>query len=464
MPVHRSLLLWEGEDYWYEDAYLLALDHWLHRYGISRAYTALTEDQYSGNTTLTVSGDSESHPNACVRDDRTGLVWNKAPSSAVGPYTNGLLYWDDHCVQLAHATPTTPFSAGAIVTQDVTGAQGVIRTVDETADRLALYNVTGTFNHTNDINDDAGGGPAAVTGSRIGAKKDIWSYARAARMAGLSGHYDWRIPNIFELISIMIYNATKGNASPDTTFFTMPAVLSDYVWSSTHDNDWQAFVARFSNGSIFFGGGGTKSNSLNYAYLVRGPLLDEALPCRLPSTGQTVMSDAHFPDDGFFRIGVERAFTVLDSGQYQYDSAWTANGDPGPSAIANACVRDENTGLMWSKETTPYACAWKDTSGKRADVFEHLRLANSKGLGGHRDWRIPTAFEAMSIIDLDEFRAFDAYFSNPTNSFWTVTPRPDSPSTIVFRYTGGLIGGGENRFSASRYVRFVRGGSKDEDL
>lgn len=84
MAEHRSLLLTEGEDYWWEDDYQIGLDQGYYQYGISRSYTALTEDQYSGTTSISVAGNAESHTNNCVKDERTGLMWNKAPSSAVG--------------------------------------------------------------------------------------------------------------------------------------------------------------------------------------------------------------------------------------------------------------------------------------------------------------------------------------------------------------------------------------------
>jgi len=463
MPEHTSLLLSEGETYWFEDDYLIALDHGYYRYGISRSYTALTEDQYSGNTTITVAGDSETHVNACVQDERTGLMWNKAPSSAVGPATDGRLYWDDHCVQIQHDGANGGWAKNEKVTQAVSGATGIVRQTYETGNRLTLYNVTGTFDTTNTISGDVSGGPDTPSSIRVGAKKDIWSYVRAANMAALGGHRDWRIPNVFEMLSIMNYSTTNGNAHPDSAYFTLISPASNYIYTSTHYGGYQAFIIRPANGSTPWGATGEKAHVSGHTYLVRGPDITESRPCLLPSTGQVVTAESQFADDGFYRKGITREFEALNDGQYKGDNFWVPNAIGIARFFSNNCVLDKLTGLMWTKERTDDLVNWRDISGNRNDVYENLRLANLAKLGGHDDWRIPTIFEAISIIDLNSFVPFSTYFHGGV--FWTATPRPDSPTNNVFRYTGGLIGSGASRTTTNTaYIRFVRGGSTDEDL
>jgi hypothetical protein len=59
----------------------------------------------------------------------------------------------------------------------------------------------------------------------------IFPYCAAANAAQLAGYSDWRIPNVYELMSIASYLPTLATSVPNTTAFpSWPATL---VWSST---------------------------------------------------------------------------------------------------------------------------------------------------------------------------------------------------------------------------------------
>jgi len=57
----------------------------------------------------------------------------------------------------------------------------------------------------------------------------IFAYVTAANAALLAGHNDWRVPNFFELLSIMDFEAPSS--MPDST--TFPAWPTVSIWSAT---------------------------------------------------------------------------------------------------------------------------------------------------------------------------------------------------------------------------------------
>jgi hypothetical protein len=62
-----------------------------------------------------------------------------------------------------------------------------------------------------------------------GQEYDIFAYCAAANAASLGGQTDWRIPNVFELLSLVDYAATSSR--PDTTAFPKVSYSAPH-WSS----------------------------------------------------------------------------------------------------------------------------------------------------------------------------------------------------------------------------------------
>ena len=63
------------------------------RKGTPKVYTVLTTGQFAGNTNITINAKTDAHANACVLDNKTGLMWSRTYSATVGPTNNGLLPW-----------------------------------------------------------------------------------------------------------------------------------------------------------------------------------------------------------------------------------------------------------------------------------------------------------------------------------------------------------------------------------
>lgn len=63
--------------------------------GVSPSYTILTTGQYSGTSQFSMPpGTDEAISQACVEDNRTGLMWMRDCPTGLGPAANGLIPWD----------------------------------------------------------------------------------------------------------------------------------------------------------------------------------------------------------------------------------------------------------------------------------------------------------------------------------------------------------------------------------
>lgn len=126
-----------------------------------------------------------------------------------------------------------------------------------------------------------------------------------------------------------------------------------------------------------------------------------------------------------------------------------ANGNDLPAtATDHACVRDNNTGLIWQ------------VNGQSAD-FDAL---NEARLCGRTDWHIPNSSELFSLVDLSYYQFGERiplinmdYFPDATASGYRTTEKFHSYNLIVSFGYGGVYGDGDKKDVEAIPVRLVSG-------
>lgn len=75
-------------------------------------------------------------------------------------------------------------------------------------------------------------------------------------------------------------------------------------------------------------------------------------------------------------------------------------------------VSDNETGLMWAKETLPLM-KWDEAVSHCTDKFR---------LGGYKSWRLPSIQEMFTIIDYEKCQpASHELFDSKSEFYWTIT-------------------------------------------
>jgi len=157
----------------------------------------------------------------------------------------------------------------------------------------------------------------------------------------------------------------------------------------------------------------------------------------LLKTGQTTSyGSGSGVDDGAYEVGVAKSYTVLTAGQYSGTTNITINSKT--DAHSNACVIDNQNGLMWSRTvsasvgpTSTGALPWTTTgSGGTAEgIFPYVAAANAAALAGYSDWRIPNDVELQSLREMEAPNANPDATAFPTGwnvTVWSSTTQPNN--------------------------------------
>jgi hypothetical protein len=297
-----SRLLQTGQ----EDSYQTGDDGDL-ELGVSKSYTVLTTGQYASTVNVTENGKTHATSNACVRDNRTGLMWmREVIQSDLGPQTDGQFFWSNWTL----ATTSVTFDSGG---KTITAAAGTpfdtsvlvagrTFTVSGTVSNDGTYtvaNISTTVITTVEALTDEG--PVSTNFATTG--DTIWDVLTSVNTAQVGGYADWRIPNRFELPSIV--NIGNCNPAIDTTAFPSTTNARHWTASTRPCSSDDAFYVYFHNG---YASTTTKSTGRYYLRFVRGGYgldlagndssiqvaLFDVSPLRIKGTGNSIIQVSMF--------------------------------------------------------------------------------------------------------------------------------------------------------------------------
>ena len=110
-------------------------------------------------------------------------------------------------------------------------------------------------------------------------------------------------------------------------------------------------------------------------------------------------------------------------------------------------VKDATTGLVWQHGGSEGL--------DLAQAEEALAALNASGHAGYRDWRLPTAEEAASLMEKTPIdrRHIDPVFGRGVNFIWTADRTPSGDAYVAYWFDGRLA---TERLDFHAWLRAVR--------
>jgi hypothetical protein len=184
----------------------------------------------------------------------------------------------------------------------------------------------------------------------------------------------------------------------------------------------------------------------------------------LLKTGQTTQYGG-YQDDGYFKKGISRLYTILTTGRYSGTTNITLNSKT--DVHSNNCVYDQRTKLMWSRYVTASVGPASDglipftTNGSGEGLFPYAAAANAALLAGYSDWRVPNVLEFNSLLNFESPKCDPdpASFPGWTSAAWYATSTTSPPSSTQFKVIMTQFGNMDNDDkTTTRLLLLVRGG------
>lgn len=193
---------------------------------------------------------------------------------------------------------------------------------------------------------------------------------------------------------------------------------------------------------------------------VKAPLLVTGQTTDYTPAGRTCL------DDGGEQKGLAPRYTVLTTGAFSGTTNVTVNAKT--DVKSNNCVIDNNTNLMWTRyESDSVGPAnngtvyWDDTAGSDEDVFNYCDQANSAGLAGFSDWRVPNIFEIYTLSQLEAPSSVPDPIAFPgmtAGSIHSSTTKVNNTTQAVATSFGAGTCFGGTKTTITPRVLLVRGG------
>ncbi len=200
-----------------------------------------------------------------------------------------------------------------------------------------------------------------------------------------AGYDDWRLPNYYELVSIVDY----GDFNPSIDSSAFPGT-SGWFWSSS------SFVAESDKAwSVSFGNGSVQVGTISVGNSVR-----------CVRNGST--------------------FTVGSGRFVEYGSE------------QERMIKDQATGYVWQKG-----------SGSNMPWKESLSYCENLSLSSHEDWRLPNINELKSLVDVNTSNPASGFPGISSVSFWSSSSLTGTPAYAWrVDFDRGTVGGGSKTSNA----------------
>lgn len=236
--------------------------------GIAHSYTVLTTGQYAGSTNVTINSKTHVTSNACVKDNRSGLMFlREVIQAGIGPATDGKLFWSQYTLTAETCTcnatnKTITADAGAPFDTGALCAGRIFTILGSALGNNATFTVTNITTSVITVSETVVD-EASIALDFASVDDLIWDLKDQANAANLAGYSDWRITNRKELESII----DVGQDSPCIDGAAFPSTPTAEHWTSTSRSNLYGIYVDFNNSGLVFWYAKSKDNY--YVRLIR---------------------------------------------------------------------------------------------------------------------------------------------------------------------------------------------------
>ncbi len=209
--------------------------------------------------------------------------------------------------------------------------------------------------------------------------------------------------------------------------------------------------------------------TIAFAATTPGTITDSNNGLAIFKTGDVLIVTGSVSNNGTYNISTGNvAGTIRTTEATVFEAATPSVSLAKREALSNNCVLDMNTGLMWARYTSAENAAMGAASdgkmpwmGKLFDVFQWCAAVNAAALGGYSDWRVPNAFELVSLANIEPPDALPDKTAFPSwyvLQGWSSTTMPDDTDQALYMIFSTIGRLSNDAKTASHFVTLVRGG------
>ncbi|GAD90262.1 hypothetical protein VHA01S_038_00290 [Vibrio halioticoli NBRC 102217] len=211
-----------------------------------------------------------------------------------------------------------------------------------------------------------------------------------AKSAKIGGHNDWRVPNIKELYSLILFTGVDAS---NRDMYKVPNGSKPFIDTDVFDfaygtNGKRVIDSQYLSTSIYSGKVMGKDRAVFGVNFADGRI--KGYPLVQPRT----------KEDNQFTVRLVRGNTDYSKNHFTDNN--------------NGTISDSATQLMWSKQDSQMGLDWDDAKQWVAKLNKDKYL-------GYNDWRLPNIKELQTIVDYDRSpKATDSAAIDPVFAISTI--------------------------------------------